>query len=39
MLEENYLDQAYVKQEISEHGYFTQDFEEIKLSVNKIVVN
>lgn len=35
-LDEKFLDKEYVKQEIKEHGYFTKDFEEIKIMDNQV---
>lgn len=36
IIKEDYLDQSYVKQEIAEHGYFTQDFDEITLRDDEV---
>ena len=36
VLTEDYLDQTYINQEINEHGYFTQDFDEIKLKDDEV---
>lgn len=36
MINENYLDQSYVNQEMNEHGYFTQDFDNITLKNDEV---
>ncbi|WP_071442462.1 signal peptidase I [Traorella massiliensis] len=36
LIEEDFLDQEYVQQEIEEHGFFTKDFNEVKLNDNEV---
>lgn len=35
-IQENYLDHEYVAQEIKEHGFFTQDFDEIRVNEGEV---
>ena len=36
IIHEDYLDESYVNEEIATHGYFTQDFDEIKLKDDEV---
>lgn len=35
-IDESYLDETYVNQIVDEHGYFTQDFNEVKLDNDEV---